>query len=176
MTQTINFDAWNKATGDLLPGQQAVFLDVLNLVSEGKAHLVWGADYRDGKPCLVNAVGQMLSTSGGHGIPMQQFGDVVSEFDRLNARMHEQGINENGYVSPLAADILIRNFGEIKPMVVTEETEVVEPVKPYVEPTDEQFMSAWLDAMKAPAPSEVAQGEPTPETEYVRAHVDFPNA
>jgi hypothetical protein len=149
-------------------------MDVLNLVSEGKTHLVWGADYRDGKPCLVNAVGQMLSTSGGHGIPMLAFRDVVSEFDRLNGLMFEAGINKDGYVSPLAADFLIRNFGEVKPMVVEEVTAEVKET-PYVEPSDKDLMESWLSAMQAPAPEDIAAA-PSPENEYVRAHVDFPNA
>lgn len=170
----LDFSAWTKATGDLLPGQQRVFLDVLNLVSEGKAHLVWGADYRDGKPCLVNAVGQMLSTGGGLGIPTAQFGGVVGEFDRLNGEMLKEGVNKDGYVSPLAADFLIRNFGEVKEMI-TEDVptpdgvNVAQPV--YVEPSDEQFMADWLAAMQVPGPEALAD-DPSPEAEYIRAHVE----
>lgn len=173
---TINFEPWTTATGNLKPGQQAVFLDVLNLVSEGKAHLVWGADYRDGKPCLVNAVGQMLSTGGGRGIPMQEFGDVVGQFDTINGALYEAGINTDGYVSPLAAEVLIRNFGEIKEMERTEVKESVTPDnKPYIEPTDDEFMQSWLSAMQAPAPQEVAERDDA-EADYVRAHVEFPPA
>lgn len=171
---SINFAKWTAATGELKPGEQAVFLDVLNLVSEGKAHLVWGSDYRDGKPCLVNAVGQMLATGGGHNIPMQQFTEVVRAFDALNSQMHDEGVNENGYVSPLAADFLIRNFGKVKPLVVNSDVPVEAETKPYVEPTDAEFMASWLSAMAAPAP-EVVADDPSPEAEYVRAHVEFPN-
>ena len=175
MTTKMDFTAWTQATGDLLPGQQAVFLDVLNLVAEGKTHLVWGADYRDGKPCLVNAVGQMLTTGGGNSIPMQYFGNVVRQFDTLNSLMHDLGINEDGYVSPLAAEFLIRNFGEVKPIVRTEVAESVTPEgQPYIEPTDAEFMQSWLSAMAAPAPEDVA-ADPSPEAEYVRAYVEHPN-
>ncbi len=166
----IDFTAWTKATGDLLPGQQAVFMDVLNLVSEGKAHLVYGADYRNGKPCLVNAVGQMLSTGGGQDIPSREFGPLVSEFDSLNSQLLAAGINTDGYVSPLAADILLRTFGDLKEMDLTPPEVKEEPAKPYVEPSDEELMQSWLSAMAAPAPDVLAQDD-SPEGEYVRAFV-----
>lgn len=175
---TIDFSAWTKATGDLLPGQQRVFLDVLNLVSEGKAHLVHGADYRNGKPCLVNAVGQMLSTGGGAGIPSREFSEVVCQFDILNGRMLEEGINVDGYVAPLAADFLIRNFGELKPMTLTKPDEGQVAPKyddpPYIEPDDATLAASWLSAMAAPAPQEVAQ-RTDDEAEYVRSHVEHRN-
>lgn len=171
----MDFTNWTKATGDLLPGQQAVFLDVLNLVSEGKAHLVYGADYRDGKPCLVNAVGAMLTTSGGQGVPTQYFPAVVCEFDRLNGEFYGAGINTDGFVSPLAADILIRNFGEVKEMIVeTPDPVSVEATPVYVEPSDTELMQSWLAAMQAPAPEALNERDDA-EAEYVRAHVDFPN-
>lgn len=174
MTQMIDFSAWTKATGDLLPGQQRVFLDVLNLVAEGKAHLVHGADYRNGKPCLVNAVGQMLSTGGGQGIPMASFNHVVSEFDRVNQCLLQMGVNTDGMVSPLAAEFLIRNFGDLKPMVVESTVPKEEVAKPYVEPSDEA-MQAALDAMTVPGPEVLAERS-DPEAEYIRAHVEHPNA
>jgi hypothetical protein len=178
---TIDFSAWTTATAELLPGQQAVFLDVLNLVASGDVHLVYGADYRDGKPCLVNAVGQMLTTSGGNGIPMQQFREVVTCFDSLNAEMLEAGINDSGYVSGLAAEFLIRNFGEVKPMDLTPQytDEQIANGQPYrdkiayVEPSDEQFLTSWLEAMKAPAPESLAERMDA-EADYARAHIEFP--
>lgn len=170
---TIDFSAWTKATGDLLPGQQRVFLDVLNLVSEGKAHLVYGADYRDGKPCLVNAVGQMLSVGGGAGVPSRNFGDVVGQFDTLNAAMLDRGINTDGYVSPLAADFLIRNFGEVKPMTMNAVVTKDEVATPYVEPSDEAMARA-LAEMAAPAPEALAD-DPSPEADYVRTFVNREN-
>jgi len=110
---------WKQATGELKPGVQRVFIDVLTLASEGKATLAFGTDYYKGKPCLVNAVGPMLTTGGGAGIPVTNFKDVVHLFDEINHTFAKKGINKNGQlVSDTAALVLLRNFGELKPMPV----------------------------------------------------------
>lgn len=146
---------WNTATGNLPYGVQRVFLDTLNLVKDEKIHLVWGADYRDSKPCLVNAVASMLTTGGGHGIPMRHYGKVVSQFDQINAELRTKGINTDGYVSPLAAEILIRNFGELKPEPEVDTSVVEMSNGAYVEPSDEEVMQDWLNSMKAPSKEEI---------------------
>lgn len=147
---------WNIATSNLPYGVQRVFLDTLNLVKEEKIHLVHGADYRDGKPCLVNAVGAMLTTGGGNGIPSEYFGHVVGMFDRLNSAFLSQGVNEDGYVSPLAAEIMIRNFGALKPEPDPETLTVAEESHgAYVEPSDEEFARDFMEGMKAPAPEDI---------------------
>ncbi len=167
---SIDFAPWTKATGDLKPGPQAVFLDVLNLVKDGQMHLVHGADYRDGKPCLVNAVGQMLTTGGGRGIPSEHFNQVVSAFDTLNAAFLKAGVNKDGYVSELAADLLIRNFGEVKPMVVSD----APTDGHYVEPSD-AAMREFIADMVAPAPDVVATSD-SPEAEFARSFVENPTS
>lgn len=149
---------WNKATGDLPYGVQRVFLDTLNLVKDEKLHLVWGQDYRDGKPCLVNAVATMLTTGGGHGVPVTHFAGVVGAFDAINRELRKQNINTNGYVSSLAAEILIRNFGELKPVPDPATLTVAEASHgAYVEPSDEEIAADFLAAMQAPAPDVVKQ-------------------
>lgn len=172
MTTTINFSGWTKATGDLKPGQQAVFLDFLNLVKDGKAHLVHGADYRDGKPCLVNGVATMLSHSSVS--PTQMFPSVVGEFDRTCKAMAAVGLEGDleGYVSPLMAEFLIRNFGEVKDIEVSEPVEKKVEDGPYIEPTDAQMVS-FLTAMSAPGPEAIVDADNTDaDVDYTRAFVN----
>jgi hypothetical protein len=147
---------WNTATSNLPWGVQRVFMETLEAVKDEKIHLVWGRDYRDGKPCLVNAVASMLTTGGGHGVPMDKFRDVVAAFDSLNYQLRHQGVNADGYVSPLAAEILIRNFGELKPEPDIDTSTVGELSHgAYIEPTDEEMAQDFLNAMTAPAPEEI---------------------
>lgn len=166
----IDFTSWTRATAGLLPGQQAVFLDFLNVVADGKAHLVHGANYRDGKPCLVNGTAQMLS----HGAvsPTGAFPEVVMAFDAACAAMEAAGVDDHGgYVTPLMAEILIRNFGEVQPIVLTEDKETVAPTDngAYIEPTD-AAMDEFLAAMVAPAPEVVH------EDDYARDFVNVRSA
>ena len=169
----IYFDKWTQVTSELPWGVAKVFKDVLTLVSQEKAHLVHGADYRNGKPCLVNAVAQMTTAGGGAGIPMSTFGAVVSEFDRLNTRFQLEGVNDStGYVSPLAAEILLTHFGEVKEpesapdMFVRMVNNLGDT---YVEPTDAEMVAA-LQEMMAPTPEEIIA--PTnPIEQYTQEYV-----
>ena len=170
---TIDFTSWTTATHNLDAGPQAIFLDFLNLVSEGQAHLVYGADYRDGKPCLVNGVAQMMSHTSVS--PMSNCPQVVSAFDNMCGAMASAGLHEDaGYVSPLMADVLIQNFGDVKPIVLTEVPADTDVTKPgiYVEPSD-AAMSEFMLSMTAPAPEVVADADvTTPEVEYTRSFVN----
>lgn len=172
----IDFSRWTNSTAALKPGEQAVFLDMLNLVMDGKVSLVHGADYRDGKPCLVNGVATMISHS--QVSPMGAFPDVVGAFDAMCRQMVTLGLSDGleGYVSPLMAEVLIRNFGEVKPIDLTPEEEVTAAKVedgPYVEPSDEQFLTSWLAAMQAPAPEVLADADNVdPDVEYARSFVN----
>lgn len=110
---------WNTATAALPPGVHATLKDVLNLVSEEKVKIVHQADYSAGSPCLINSMAQMLAVTngeGGHGIPMQHFAPLVAEFDRINSYLRDQGVNTDQYVSPLAADVLLRYYAPERPL------------------------------------------------------------
>lgn len=143
----INFNGWTQATGDLKPGQQRVFHDFLTLVSEGQATLVHGANYDKGSPCLVNGVAPMLA----HGSvsPLGMFPDVVRNFDAVCRELQAAGIGDApGRVSPLMADFLLANFGELKDMEVTvAKAEGVEIETVYIEPSDDDMLK-MLDAMQ----------------------------
>lgn len=158
-TQTL-YTQWNEATAKLSWGVQRVFRDALTLVSEGKVHLAYGADYNDGSPCLVNSVAQMLTTGGGQGIPSANFGEVVSLFDRINRHLHGVNVNtENGRVSPLAADIMLRYFApeREKPIevAVNEATQAEAFANAvHVEPKDEDIARDWLNALQVEAAME----------------------
>lgn len=114
---------WEKVTAELPWGVQQVLHDTLELVAEGKVHLVWGHDYSGNHPCLINSVAQMLSANqgeGGNGIPMQYFAPLVGTFDQINSQLKKQGVNKDFYVSPMAADVLLRYFAPLKPKPIEE--------------------------------------------------------
>lgn len=163
----IDFTRWTKATGDLLPGQQRVFKDFLETVASGDTTLVFGADVRAGSPCLVNGVQVMMSET--QVSPTAAFPHLVSAFDSVCWYMQTAGLAEkSGYVSPLMAEFLLRNFGEIKPMDVEQPPAImVEGVIHegiYIEPSDEQMLE-FCDMLTEY--SEV--NEPENETEQVRS-------
>lgn len=150
---------WKNVTGRLPWGAKRTFHQAFTLVSEGKIRLAYGADYRDGSPCLVNAVAQMLTTGGGKGIPSTHFREVVSKFDAINIQLasNEHGyVNDDGFVSPLAADILLRNFADISDEPESKATEVNESPEPYVERSDDDFMQDWMNAMELQATEDAA--------------------
>lgn len=164
---------WSTATGNLKWGVQRVFLETLHAVKDNDTHLVWGADYRDGKPCLVNAVASMLTTSGGHGIPMAKFNEVVSLFDTINQELRKDGVNTDGYVSPLAAEILIRNFGELKPEPAPETLVEMSHGAVYVEPTDEELAQDWLNSMTAPGPEALTEmAKDNPVAQFAKDYIE----
>lgn len=148
--------SWHAATSALPYGVQNVFLDVLGLVAdEQKKDLVYGADYRDGGACLVNAAGNMLTSSGGNGIPSLYFGDVVSAFDSINSLLFDEGVNTTKFVSPLAAEILMQWFGERKE---APDLEAIDAAKqeafaknlPYREPSDAEMAEAFQNMLNNP--------------------------
>lgn len=111
------FDKWYEATTALPWGTQRAFQEVLKAAADGSTTtLVYNADYRNEGACLVNQAGAILSSGGGKGIPTAQYGAVVSAFDQINRHLETSGVNDRkGYVSPLAAEILLQYFGEVKP-------------------------------------------------------------
>jgi hypothetical protein len=146
-------DKWTQATTNLKPGVQRVFHDTFSLAADGGTHLVYGADYRDGYPCLVNSVGTMLTTGGGSGIPSQHFGEVVSLFDRINTAFESSGVNDNpGTVSALAAEVLLKHFGELKPMSPLAENRIKQTDLPYYEPTDEEMAQDMVSLLRGDTP------------------------
>lgn len=150
----IDFSAWNKATSDLDWGAQNVIHTALELASEGKSSIVYGADYSGGGACLVNTVGQMLAVGGGSGIPSHHFGDMVSQFDRLNREFFSRGINtDSTRMSPLAAEILLHNFGTLKDQPLPSEPKMVPTNNREIIPeiSDEDLAANWLSAISTDA-------------------------
>lgn len=163
---TINFDSWKRETGNLPWGVQRAMYDVVSLVADGKASLVHGANFSDGKPCLVNAIAPMIAENV-HGVsPCGQYPDLVSAFDTVCSAMISKGLADDPHlVSPLMAEFLLRNFGDLKEPNAVEATES-EPVEiaadaagVYVEPSDEEFVQHLLTMgttpVEEPAPVEV---------------------
>lgn len=158
MTLDTHLTNWKAETAKLPWGVKRVFRETFKAVADEQVHLVWGSDYRDGKPCLVNAVATMLGSTlgkGGGGIPTQHFGRIVGLFDTINQALMEQGVNKDNYVSPMAADILLHHFADVsdEPEFDVATPEVVE--HPYIEPSDEALAAEWLATMHAPAPEDV---------------------
>lgn len=153
--------AWTKATAKAKYGVQRVFHDVFTLASEGKTTLIYGSDYRDGKPCLVNTVGTMLTTGGGLGVPSTNFKEIVSLFDQINRVLEVKGVNDQpGYVSPLAADVFLRYFAPLKDGPVPVENEPITTNDTiYIEPSDEEMAQAIADMFMVDAPCEIEVNE-----------------
>lgn len=164
-------DAWFKATSELPWGVQRVLHDTLTLVGEGKVKLVHSADYSNGSPCLVNAVGQMLTAGGGNGIPTAYFGPLVGLFDSINRHFQSvPGYNASGdlVVSPGVGEILVQWFAPLKEQpleaMVDEATQMEAFANHvYVEPKDEDIMRDWLNAVEKEAQIEVTMSEKTDE-------------
>lgn len=133
---------WKKATDDLKYGVQRVFHDVFVLAAAGETTLIYGRDYRDSNPCLVNTVGTMLTVGGGSGIPSLHFGRVVELFDAINRELHTMDVNpRHGYVDPLGASIFLNHFAPLKMMP---EPDAIDPATmAYTEPSDE-YMAARM--------------------------------
>lgn len=149
---------WTTATADLNWGVQRVFYETLEACKDEKTHLVYGADYRDGKPCLLNTVAPMLTHSSSGITPSNFAPEVVRYFDQVNAFLADTGVNDtSGYVSPLAAEVLLRNFGELKPSEITVDTTPDSSHEVYIEPSDLDLARDLLEAMSAPAPGDVAE-------------------
>lgn len=151
-----DFSKWTDATAALPWGAQRALHDTLSLVSEEKVTLVHGADYKNGSPCLINAAATMLSKingEGGGGKPSSFFGDIVSEFDAINSHLVRVGVNKgDGYVSPMAADVLLAHFSPLRTPEVSDQ--VTEATKTeafanvtYREPSDDEIMRDWLTAL-----------------------------
>lgn len=158
---SIDFSSWTEATANLSWGAQNVIHTALELAKDGQVKIVYGADYYDGSACLVNTVGQMLEVGGGSGIPMHHFSSLVGEFDRLNAEFARQGVNTDfRTMSPLAAEILLQNFGPLKDQPVAEP--IAEPTTQELpghreiipEVSDEEFAASWLAAISTDAVAE----------------------
>lgn len=163
-TANLDFTRWNAATADLNWGVQRVLMETLQSVADEQITLVHGTDSHAGRPCLINAVANMIALDVTQVNPSSWFPQVVGEFDRLNRAFERMGVNvmHSHVVSPLAAEILINNFGTLKPPPTEADFQAVamETLKaatesiPYIEPSDADMQSA-LDAMdEAPSVSE----------------------
>lgn len=144
---------WKHAIASQPWGVQRVFKDVLTLVKEEKKHdLIYSADYRDGGACLVNAAGNLLTTGGGKGIPSANFSSVVGAFDAINRELLKIDVNKDYHVSPMAAEILLHHYPELKEPTPVEQAETFgDKSERYVEPSDEQMQEYMTEMLKQDA-------------------------
>lgn len=162
---------WNTATANLSWGVQRVFRNVFELAAAGKTHLVFGRDYSDGSPCLVNSVGTMLTVGGGNGVPMAHFPDIVSLFDSINRELQKRDVNEDGnLVSPLAADVFLHHFAPLKDEPLNRGGHSKVTHDAYVEMTDEQIAKDLVEMFQqAPPACEIKFSE---DLQYVEVNED----
>lgn len=162
---------WNTATANLAWGVQRAFRSVFEAVRDDGTSLMYGADYSGGFPCLINTVGVMLTTGGGHGVPSAHFGEVVSLFDRINRELEFRGVNiDPNKVSPIAAEIFLTHFAPLKP-----EPEPVAQVRGIHPPARPDAQALFTDAELEQALTDMFLTEPDPnhgitESEWVREH------
>ena len=126
MTQLESLDMWKTATANAKWGVQQAIKTSLELVADEQIKICWGQDDYNGAPCLINSINQMLSHNADHS-PSGKYPNIVRAFDLVNADI---GINKDFFVSPIAAEILLRNMGEMKPV----------PVESDPLPTPEEFL------------------------------------
>lgn len=149
MVNQMYLDNWHNATANVPTGLQMVLKDALSLAAEGKITLVYGADARDGKPCLLNAVRNMTTQFDLK--PSTYAPAVVAAFDDLNHALWKDNVNESTHkVSPLAAEVLLRHFGPVDPSDYDVEHRALAlesfavNCTPYIEPTDDEMLTDWL--------------------------------
>lgn len=150
MDLTVTLQAWKAATADLPAGVQSLCLDTLKLAAAEKVKLVHSTDVFEGTPCLFNAIRNM--TTQLNDVPAAYQPEVVRLFDDLNNYLETMGVNTEPYkVSPLAAEILAHNFGELKPITMDDKARLelerasfIANCSPYFEPTDEELITDWL--------------------------------
>lgn len=158
-----NLAKWTQVTSELPWGVQRVLHDTLSLVAEDKVHLVHSADYSNGSPCLINAVGQMLTTGGGKGIPARYFANLVILFDNINQEFEKiPGYNDPStrMVSPAVGEVLLRNFAPLKDKPVSDAVDEAMAMEAfanhvYVEPSDADFARDWLNALQEETTADV---------------------
>lgn len=155
---------WHDATTGLEWGTHSVFKEALQQVADENIKMVFQADDYNGSPCLVNAVRPMLIADG-KTHPMSAFPGVVGAFDEINNVLRQEGINasDNKYVSPLAAEILLRHMGKPgdKPDP-NDDVPLPELAIPYREASDEDLALDWslsLDVEFSDAPAERLNSE-----------------
>ena len=177
-----NFQSWTKVTSDLPWGVQAVFKDTLQAVADDQIKLTYSADYSNGSPCLVNAAATMLGSiagKGGTGVPSNAFPELVRAFDAINRTLHEEGVNDDDHtVSPLAAEILIRNFGAMKDQPIADMVDEATKGEAYAqhqyrEPSDSDLTRDWLNALEKDAVcdlSTILHNEEVPNGENIESH------
>ena len=152
---------WNAATANLPWGVQDVFRSTLESVKDEQINLVYGADYANGSPCLINATAVMLGKingEGGSGKPSAFFGPVVSAFDNANRDIASKLLPSQhtpGLVSPIAAEILLGAFGAMKDKPIASSINEAMANEAfatgtYVEPSDDDMAREWLLALSAP--------------------------
>lgn len=130
MTQLESLDMWRMATGNAKWGVQQAIKTSLELVADEQIKMCWNQDDYNGAPCLINSINQMLSHNADHS-PSGEYPHIVRAFDTVNHDLAgTRNINNDYFVDPIAAEILLRNMGEMKPV----------PVESDPLPTPEEFL------------------------------------
>lgn len=140
---------WTEASSKLRQGEKELLVATLDLVSQEKIRIAWGADYNDGSPCLIKANDLMLQDTQPMG---NHFNDLISTYDSINYLFRQEDINKDNFCSPIVADILIRHFAPFEystPLPMSEdEAPTLEAY--FIEPSDESLLDSWLRTNTAP--------------------------
>ncbi len=78
-------------------------------MQSGDVKVVYGINSYNGVPCLINAIGMMISEVSVE--PCSDEPMLVSAFDELCAEIQGKSF---GLVDSLTAEILVRHFGKLK--------------------------------------------------------------
>jgi hypothetical protein len=110
---------WKYATEQLPAGVQHAISDALKLCAEGKIRLAYGANVHEGVPCLMNSVSNMTTQQDSQS-PSAYAGEVVYSFDAIAAAIGKRIGKNSNFLHPVAAEFLLKHFGDLKPIIVTE--------------------------------------------------------
>lgn len=136
---------WRKAIQEQPWGVQHAIKTSLEVVQSGDIKMCFNADDFNGAPCLINSINMMLSQDSSKS-PSRDYPNVVRAFDNANQLFFNKGVNKDQLVSPLGAEILLKNMGPMKE----------QPSDTVVMPTGEE-LAEWLSDPKNLAASEPAQ-------------------
>lgn len=126
---------WQQATTHQKWGVQQAIKTTLELTKSGDIKLCFGADVSQGVPCLINAISFMLSETEVN--PSGNYPAIVRSFDCVNSDLKDSNVNnQGGRVSSLAAEILLKNMGTLKPIPETAVQVTPDDVQSFMEGLD----------------------------------------
>lgn len=107
-----DFKPWQSAVSAAPWGIQQGIKSTLELAATEDIKICYGADSKSGSPCLINALNPMISDD--QISPAGKYPAIVRAFDTLNGEFFSTHLNGGSIMSPLVAEVLLRNLPPLK--------------------------------------------------------------